>query len=170
MRFFIATQQQLLRIISHSISGFDTPVSHLGIKECIVSIESLKEVYDLTIANSIKRKNPELDNEFRSNIVKAISYIMSNLDFDAFDRYTFIRDCLNPITRNWKEIRDLSGLWTNVDNKPFNFDAPTFFENGSFNINYFAPPTDRNPSNEKIAFGKKLFLNQNWPEMAIWPV
>ena len=42
-RFFISTHEQLLRIISFSISGFDTPVSQTGLNEAIVSLQSLKE-------------------------------------------------------------------------------------------------------------------------------
>ena len=157
-RFFIATQQQLLRIISHGISGFDTPVSHLGIEESIVSLESLREMYNLTIAKVIENQHPDLHENFNNSIGKAISYINQNLDFDSFDRYTFIRDYFNPITRNWTDIRNKSKLWENVDNKPFNFEAPTFFESNSFNVNYFTPAIDRNPTAEKIALGEKLFL------------
>lgn len=157
-RFFIATQQQLLRVISHGISGFDTPVSHLGIKESIVSLESLRDVYKLTIAKVIQNQHPDLHKNFNNNIDKAIAYISQNLDFDSFDRYTFIREYFNPITRNWTDIRNESKLWENVDNKPFNFEAPTFFENNSFNVNYFTPAIDRNPTAEKISLGKKLFL------------
>lgn len=157
-RFFIATQQQLLRVISHGISGFDTPVSHLGIKESIVSLESLRDVYKLTIAKVIQNQHPDLHKNFNNNVDKAIAYISQNLDFDSFDRYTFIREYFNPITRNWTDIRNKSKLWENVDNKPFNFEAPTFFENNSFNVNYFTPAIDRNPTAEKISLGKKLFL------------
>jgi cytochrome c peroxidase len=156
-RFFIATQQQLLRIISHGISGFDTPVSHLGIEESMVSLESLRAMYELTIAKVIKNQHPDLHKNFNDNINKAIIYISKNLDFDSFDRYTFIRDYFNPITRNWTDLRNESELWENVYNKPFNFEAPTFFENNSFNVNYFTPAIDRNPTVEKIHLGEKLF-------------
>lgn len=157
-RFFIATHQQLLRIISLAISGFDTPVSHLGINESKISLESLKTVYGYTIQPIIKNKNQDLDTEFQNNISKAIHFIENNLDFDRFDRFTFTRDYMNPITRNWVEIRKESDLWEPVKTEPFNFDAPTFFENNSFNVNYFTPPTNRNPTSKQITLGKKLFF------------
>lgn len=160
-RFFIATHQQLLRIISHSISGFDTPVSHLGIQETGISLESLYEVYQKSIQTLIRRKNSELDTSFQNNIENAVAYIKDNTDFDSFDRYTFIRDYLNPITKNWVDIRKESGLWEGVDNLPFNFDAPTFFESDSFNPTFFTPVTYRNPTAEQIALGKKLFYDPN---------
>ena len=160
-RFFIATHQQLFRIVSLAISGFDTPISHLGISETAVSLESLEDIYEHSIQYIIKDKNPELDKEFKSNIQKAVAYIGKNLDFDTFDRYTFTRDYMNPVMRNWVDIRKVSNLWEPVATEPFNFDAPTFFESNSFNQNYFTPSVNKNPTNNQIALGKKLFFDQN---------
>ncbi len=158
-RFFIATHQQLMRIISLSISGFDTPISQLGLNETIVSLESLKEVYTKSIQRIILNKNQELDVQFQNNIEKAVDFVKSNTNFETFDRYTFIRDYMNPITRNWVAIRKESQLWDGVNNKPFNFDAPTFFEEDSFNVEFFTPAINRNPTEKKIALGKKLFFD-----------
>lgn len=160
-RFFIATHQQLLRIISLGITGFDTPVSQLGLSETVVSLQALKEVYDHTLSELIKKKNTGLDTEFQLNIARAVAFIQKNGDFNSFDRYTFIREYMNPITRNWVSIRKESGLWEGVNNKPFNFDAATFFEKDAFNVEYFTPPVNRNPSEKQIALGKKLFLDPN---------
>ncbi|MBM1104665.1 cytochrome-c peroxidase [Aurantibacter crassamenti] len=160
-RFFIATHQQLLRIISLGISGFDTPVSQLGLNETIISLQSLKVIYDHTLQEIILEKNSSLNSSFKNNIESAIAFIQENQDFNTFDRYTFIRDYMNPITRNWVSIRKESGLWKGVNNKPFNFDAPTFFEKDAFNLEYFTPPINRNPSEKQIALGKKLFFDSN---------
>lgn len=160
-RFFIATHQQLFRIVSLAISGFDTPISHLGIEETIISLESLKFVYSNSIQFLIEKKNHELDQEFLLNIDKSIGFIEGNTNFETFDRYTFIRDYMNPITRNWVSIRKESGLWHGVDTFPFNFDAPTFFEKNSFNLNYFTPTVNRNPTDKQIALGQKLFFDSN---------
>ena len=163
-RFFIATHQQLLRIVSLAISGFDTPVSHLGIDETIVSLTSLQTVYKSTIQNSIKLKNEKLDTDFNANIEKAIAFINKNQDFDTFDRFTFTRDYMNPITRNWVDIRKSSALWEPIDTTPFNFDAPTFFEDNSFNLNYFTAAINQNPTEKQIVLGKKLFSDPKLSE------
>ena len=160
-RFFMATHQQLFRIVSLAISGFDTPVSHLGIAETIVSIEGLQTVYNNSIQHIIKEKNEKLDAEFQNNIDQAIAYIKSNMDFDTFDRYTFTRDYMNPIMRNWVDIRKTSALWEPVKNQPFNYDAPTFFEDNSFNLNFFTPTVNRNPTKAQVALGKQLFFDQS---------
>ncbi|MGY5351336.1 cytochrome-c peroxidase [Wenyingzhuangia sp. IMCC45533] len=159
-RFFISIHQQLLRIVSFGITGFDTPVSHLGIQETGVSLQGLKFVYENSIQEIVETKNKDLNKELITNIDKAIRFTEDNNDFDTFDRYTFIKNYINPITRNWLAVRKLTAIWEPVNTTPFNFEAPTFFENNSFNVNYFTQPSDRNPSSEKIALGKKLFFEK----------
>lgn len=157
-RYFLATHQQLMRIVSLGIVGFDTPVSLLGLEETLVSLEGLKKSYQLGIQRLVTKKSSELDRTFLNNVQKAQRFIDANPDFETFDRYTFIRDYLNPIMRNWVEIRKVTDIWEAVQNSPFNFDAPTFFESNSFNIEFFTPPVNRKPTKNKIALGEKLFF------------
>ncbi|MEO1010144.1 MAG: cytochrome c peroxidase [Bacteroidota bacterium] len=164
-RFFIATHQQLLRIISLGISGFDTPVSHLGLSETIVSLESLRKVYTKTpLQSKILEKTSNLDADFQKNVTRAVQFMKENTDFETFDRFTFIRDYMNPITRDWVAIRKASGFWEGVNHKPFNFDAPTFFEEDSFNLNFFTPVVNRRPTEKQIALGEKLFFDPTLSE------
>ena len=163
-RFFIATHQQLMRVASLSISGFDTPVSQLGLNEARISLEGLGDVYGMTLRKLIVKKDSVLDSNFLKSLKSASNYLTENTDFNTFDRFTFLRDFFNPITRNWVEIRKTADIWEPVNNKPFNFDAPTFFETNSFNIEYFTPPVNRNPTEKRIALGKKLFFDPKLSE------
>ena len=160
-RFFVATHQQLMRIVSMAMAGFDTPISKLSIKETAISLESLLYVYQNSIQKIVLKKDKNLDANFVKNINKAVKYIDENPDFIAFDRFTYIKDYLNPITANWVVIRKTSDLWQPTEYFPFNFDAPTFFESNSFNKKYFTVLNNNNPSNEQIALGKKLFFDKN---------
>lgn len=160
-RFFVATHQQLLRIIAFSVTGFDTPVSTIGVNEAATSLESLQTVYQQTLQPLIAYKNADLDNQFQTNISEAIAYVHEHTNFENFDRYTFIKKYMNPITRNWVAIRKTSELWEGSDAYPFNFDAPTFFENNSFNTSYFLPSNNSHPTESQIALGKKLFYDEN---------
>ncbi|WP_422080358.1 cytochrome-c peroxidase [Ulvibacterium sp.] len=163
-RFFIATHQQLMRIISLGISGFDTPVSLWGLEETLVSLKALEEVYTLSIKNLILKKDRGLDEAFHKSIAEAERFIEENPNFMEFDRFTFIRDYMNPITRHWVEIRRTANIWDPVDNKPFNFDAPTFFEEDAFNLDFFTPSVNQNPNPERIALGKRLFFDPKLSE------
>ncbi len=157
LRFFIATHQQLLRIISFSLAGFDTPVTGISISEIKVSLRSLVTIYDNTLKTLVLEKDKNLDQEFHENVDRAIVFIDSGSDFETFDRFTFIRDYMNPITKNWVDIRKTVAIWKPVDNKPFNFDASTFFEEDAFNLAFFTPAVNQNPNAAKIALGKRLF-------------
>ncbi|PHQ27816.1 cytochrome c peroxidase [Leeuwenhoekiella nanhaiensis] len=158
-RFFIATHQQLMRVLSFGISGFDTPVSGLGLKETAQSLESLKTVYELSLQELIKQKDKQTDQKFTEAIDAAVAFIRKDTDFETFDRYTFVRDYLNPVTRAWVEIRKTAAIWEPVNTQAYNFDAPTFFENNSFNVEFFRRVTNRNPSEAQIALGKRLFFD-----------
>ena len=160
-RFFIAIHQQLMRILSLSLSGFDSPISKLGIREAGISLASLKEVYQLSIQTEVQKKNPKLDRELILKLDIAIAYTRVNSDFDSFDRYTFIKDYLNGVMKTWVEIRKELDIWEPVDNKPFNFDAETFFDEDAFNANFFAAVTNKNSSKIQITLGKKLFFDAN---------
>jgi len=160
-RFFIATHQQLLRIVSLSISGFDTPVSKLGLNESAISLKSLFEVYDASIRQRIIKDDPKLDAAFQNQIQEAVRFVAENQNFDTFDRFTFIRNHLNPIMRSWVTIRKCSNLWDGKASTPFNFDAPTFFEDDSFSTEFFTTPTNRNVTSAQIELGKKLFFDEN---------
>ncbi|XLS30720.1 cytochrome c peroxidase [Flavobacteriaceae bacterium M23B6Z8] len=160
-RFFIATHQQLLRIISLGITGFDTPISQLGLEESIVSLEGLKYVYKNSIQFLIKERDHELDMQFLVHLNDAIQYLKKNPDFEKFDRFTFIRDYMNAITRDWVAIRKKSNIWQSVDTTPFNFEAPTFFEEDAFNVAYFMPSFNKTSSTAQIELGRKLFYDHN---------
>lgn len=160
-RFFIATHQQLMRIVGLAIAGFDTPISGLGLNETQLSLQSLWDVYNLSIRPLILEKNSFIDQQFKKEIKDAILYIEHDKNFETFDRYTFLRDFMNPITRSWVTIRKTAAIWEPLKSTPYNFDAATFFEKDAFNVAYFTQITNRNPSKDQIALGKKLFFDKS---------
>ncbi|WP_245566920.1 cytochrome-c peroxidase [Christiangramia portivictoriae] len=158
-RFFISVHQQLLRIISFSISGFDTPVTSMGLTEAIISLESLEAVYNSSIRQIITKNNKKLDDDFLESIWEANKFLDSD-DFQNFNRYTFIREYFNPLMSHWVRIIKETG-WNGDSNLVFNFKSPTFFEDDSFNTKFFSPPVNKKYSTEQIELGKELFYDRN---------
>ncbi|GAA4114880.1 cytochrome c peroxidase [Aquimarina addita] len=158
-RFFVSTHQQLFRLVSLAMAGFDTPISQLSIQETSISLQSLQYVYEHSIQPIILKKKPVLNASFIKSINKAVQYIGEHDDFINFDRFTFIRDYLNPITRDWVAIRKESDLWKGSSSFAMNFDAPTFFEENSFNMDFFKSAKNRKPSKDQIELGNKLFFD-----------
>lgn len=155
-RFFPSIHQQFLRIYAISLTGFDTPISLTGIEESIECLKSIGEVYRLSILDSINTLNSPLNKAFLENIDKASEYLKLHADFNTLDRYTFGRNFLNPLTSNWSQIANIYGY---SEKRPLalNIDAPTFFENNSFNLNFFRSAITRNPAEAKIKLGELLF-------------
>ena len=157
-RFFPAVQQQFLTIFSLGVTGFDTPSSLYGISESEESLRSLSEVYELTLSDTIKTLDKSLDDRFKTNLENAALYLDKHSDFETFDRYAFGREHLNNLTRDWVAIRRITGLFGANDNLALNLDAPTFFEKDAFNVDFFQLNNNQNPSDKKIALGKRLFF------------
>lgn len=160
-RFFLSTHQQLLRIVSFSMAGFDTPVSQWGVTEAKTSLQSLLFVYQNSIQKIIRSKDQSLDTTFIESVRQAIQTIDSHKKTATFNKFDFIKNHLNPITRLWVTIRKKSNLWQPKGVYPFNLDAPTFFEENSWDVNHFAAPKNQNASPNQIALGKKLFNDVN---------
>ena len=85
-------------------------------------------------------------------------------DFESFDRYSFIKYHLNKITTLWVQLRIASGLWEDEGKYAINYDAFTFFETNSFNIDAFRTATNRTPNDQQIALGKMLFFEPRLSE------
>jgi len=157
---FIPIHQQLFTIFSLGIISFDTPVTTRGIEESVISLNSIKEVYGFTLQDSIQKKNAQLHNRFVGNINSAINYLKQNTDFETFNRYAFTREHLNPLTKDWVDIRKASGVFEAPKRMAINMDAPTFFEENSFNPNFFLKLKNA-PGKEMVKLGELLFFDNN---------
>ncbi|UII20401.1 cytochrome-c peroxidase [Fulvivirga ligni] len=158
-RYFISSEYQLLNILSWSITGFDTPTAQIGLEEAMSSLNSFKTIYIHTLSDTIQSIDNSLDQKLQSSIEEAMSYLAENNDFKTFNRYKFIREKFNPITRTWLEVRKASGLWKDDHSTALNLNSPTFFEENTFNIDNFRSSANREPSDAKIRLGKQLFLD-----------
>ncbi len=158
-RFFVPLHLQLMRVFALGITSFDTPTSLRGVEESIISLEMIEDVYRISIADTISSLNRELNVSFLENLKDARTYLEVNHNFDSFNRYEFGREHINKLTNNWVEIRQLSALFEDPKVYALNLDAPTFFENNSFNVENFRSSYNRKPSQKQIDLGKQLFFD-----------
>ncbi|MEO1256519.1 MAG: cytochrome c peroxidase, partial [Bacteroidota bacterium] len=156
-RFFVPMHQQLLRIYSLGLTGFDTPGSYLGMNESARLLETFGELYTLALGDTVQQLSADLHVEFLNELSKAVSTIDSNPDFETFDRYTFGRNHLNKLTELWVSIRKVTGLYPDPKLFALNLDAASFFEEDAFNVDFFRSSYNRNPSDDQILLGKRLF-------------
>lgn len=148
-----ALRFEIYRIESLGITGFDVPDSENALPETKTALQSLKNVIQL-FQPLFSKKN--LKNELikgRKILVESIIFIEKNNDFATFDRLTFIRNYLHPLSI-WLTVNcDNLNLNFSANFSPINREAKHLFDETIFNSNYFAS----NSTPEKIELGKKLF-------------
>jgi len=151
---FDALRQQLFRVISLGISGFDMPVALKGHTE-IPTV--LNEINKTALLYQTAALQPDFDSLARY-LNRGIE-LSINVGFDDFDRLAFITSSINPATTKLLHISKKSG-WTVMDGiNAIDNNAPTLFEQNSFNVNYFIPDVASTTAAEKVVLGKMLFYD-----------
>ncbi len=154
---FDAIKAEIFRVTTLSLSGFDTPISQLAIREIKVVLSEIK-VY-LSFYNSFdKSENFE---ELSQIIDEANSYISLNRDFNNFNRAAFITAYLHPIGKKLNAFQEETGIPYFKENRPVNSSAATLFEKDVFNPSFFSS-TNQSASNKNVVkLGEALFYESS---------
>lgn len=151
---FDAVRQEIFRISSLGISGFDTPVSGTFLREMPYSLESVK----LTLQQiSTQQPQDKVLKNINTAIDSAIAVLRKNTDRDRFDYVNFIPDHLNTISSLLLEFKKQENIPDIEVTSALSKNAATFFSKNAFNPNAFVPGKEFAFSDEKAALGKKLF-------------
>ncbi|ESU26625.1 cytochrome c peroxidase [Flavobacterium limnosediminis JC2902] len=144
---FEAQKLQMVRLMSLGISGFDSPVALHSIPETKAVIESIGQTVSIF-----------KEDEYLTELIKkTTTYLGKNQNFDRFDRADFIVNYCIPLSKKIHQLQKELNIKNNPYPGAINFEEPTIFEDAAFNVNYFAPSYNRNPSKNQIALGEKLF-------------
>ncbi|MEM6697846.1 MAG: hypothetical protein AAF599_05590 [Bacteroidota bacterium] len=160
---FEAARQELVRIFTLGVTGFDTPGSVNALPEAAAAMQSISDAihayYPL-----VESKNLVLVKEIKNTFNETIDYLETNNDFDSFDRLTFLKKYINPLYKLLYEFHLATGVETiaevNPQPLPFNYDATNIFGDDFLNVEYFAQlDLDDPSSNKRIELGKLLFFD-----------
>ena len=151
---FDALRLEAFRISSLGISGFDTPISGVFLKEMPSSLEGIKET--LQQISTEKSKDKALKS-ITTEINAAIEVLKRNTDKNTFDYVNFIPDHLNKITALMLDFKDQEKIPDVEVTTALNKNAATFFSKNAFNPNAFTPGKEYVFSEEKAALGHQLF-------------
>lgn len=141
---------QLIRIMSLGISGFDSSVALHSIPETESALKGIQSYINCFTS----------DEKLNSKFYKANQFIGENKDFNSFNRAEFITKYVTPIYTNIQLIQTKLKIKNNTFVGAVDFSKKSLFEKGAFNVNYFAPVYNRNPSDAQIALGKELFYDK----------
>ena len=148
-----ALRFEIYRIESLGITGFDVPDSENALPETRAVLQSLTHVIELfqPLFNQNNVKSEMIKG--KQIVTESIVFIEQNNDFDKFDRLTFIKNYLHPLSRWFTKNCDNLSLNFSANFSPINREAKHLFDETIFNSNYFSS----NSTPEKIELGKKLF-------------
>ncbi len=153
-----ALRLELYRIITLGITGFDSPIALHSIPEAAASLTSLeKTIQGFSSQNSESKKTKH---DVINLLKKAETYCVQNIDFNSFDRATFIRNYLNPISKAIGVFQKANHIVDIDRNNAINPDAASLFETNTFNVNAFIPSNEYAYSDEKAKLGEKLFYEE----------
>lgn len=149
---FDAVKQEVFRIITLGITGFDNPLTQKSMAEAAASLESLQKVISYYTDN---HASENLNVQFTA----AIHYLKTNTNFNTFNRAEFITMYCNPISKSISRLEQELSIHVIKYNRLLNQDAYTLFDTNAFNINAYAPDQTSFITTEKVALGKLLFAD-----------
>lgn len=151
---FDAARQEIFRISSLGIAGFDTPVSGTFLKEMPYSLEAVRLTLEQISTDKSKEKALK---DINSAIGAAVNVLKKNTDRNTFDYVNFIPGHLNKIASLLLEFKKQEAIPDIEVTSALSKSAATFFSKNAFNPNAFVPGKEFAFSDEKAALGKKLF-------------
>lgn len=151
---FDAIRQDIVRMASLQLTGFDAPVSLEGLQEVPISLESYRRILAFYQPRIDAKHWSDLDGLLK----EAIAFVNDKKnDFDSFPRLAFIRLFLNPISEKILEMQQLANIDVLVNTSAMNMLAPHVFTDSSIRPAFFIPDAGSGITAERTLLGQKLF-------------
>lgn len=160
---FEASRQQLIRIFTLGLTGFDTPGSVNAVAEAEAAIEGIYKAIDAYMP-LMTEKSVGYAILMDAHMTRTRDFFKANTDFDSFDRLKFLKQTINPQYEILLSIHTTLGIeFANETNdlpKAVNYQSKNLFDKDFLNVGYFANQDLENPHLDKrIALGKLLFFD-----------
>ncbi|MFD1552507.1 cytochrome-c peroxidase [Putridiphycobacter roseus] len=152
-QMFEAYRQGLLRIFTLGVTGFDTPGSLNAIQESKVALQAIYESCKYFIQPD-KCQGKIVDSLFQNGLV----LFNAQVDFENFDRLTFLKSCINPLYKHLLLLKNEWGYQTESSHlSARNVNSQSIFEKDFLNPYYFTELKEEEDSPALMALGKSLF-------------
>ncbi|MEO1260296.1 MAG: cytochrome c peroxidase [Bacteroidota bacterium] len=160
---FEAMRQELVRIFTLGVTGFDTPGSANAIPEAKAALEGVYAALK-SYMPIIEEKSRGLAIVMDARMEYTLNYLEKNSDFETFDRLEFLMQHIEPQYHELHTLHDQLGIefYEEVDDRPIpvNHHAVSIFAPDFLNAGYFANLDMDHPLMEKrIELGKVLFFD-----------
>ena len=150
-----ASRQELVRIFTLGVTGFDTPGSLNALPEARAALNALQQV-----------TKPLIDSTAGVNslFTAANTFLLQSNNFSTFDRLTFLKQYINPLFGQLLQLHKQLKLTTTQDltGKPasFNYYSNNLFAADLLNPYYYSLLKKDRDSEGLTRLGKKLFYDK----------
>ncbi|UTW62392.1 cytochrome-c peroxidase [bacterium SCSIO 12741] len=159
-QLFEAVREEIIRINSLGISGFDSPVLSHSLPEAHAALKSCLELIDPYFHSSPQTE--KIGAETKALFAQTIQSTSSG-DFHSFNRALFIRNYSDPLYGNLLDLQQANQIETRdlVYNTPqrVNYSARSIFAEDFLDPNAFSRFSYMKPSEKLVELGQKLFFD-----------
>lgn len=149
-----AMRQELFRLLTWGITGYDAPEAQTGLAEGAVVLRTLQRAFSPYASRLPESVAGLLDH----NWANAIRVLEQAPAVDQFDRVSFIRDQLYPLSRTLQQARQELGIATVQAGRFLSPLVATLSDSAAFRPNYLVNFGDFVSTPKKVALGKTLFF------------
>lgn len=160
-----STREEILRIYTLGLTGFDTPGSLSGVSESAISLNSMHRFYSLLKKQIVPNdKWDKLFNEIITHLKSWEDYLEKNKNFNSLDRLHILKHFFNPLYQDILSLHDKLGAikTSELDPIPYavNPNARNIFSDSFFNASVYAKVASNDLYDpKKIALGQILFYD-----------
>ncbi len=151
-----ASRQELIRIFTLGITGFDTPGSQNAIEEARAALQAIQQITKPLVTAPQVQKVTRL-------FTTANTFLLQAKDFSTFDRLTFLKLHLNPLYEALLQVHQQQQLTTSekLTGKPapINYSSANLFAADFLNPYYYSLLKKDQDSERLQQLGKKLFYD-----------
>lgn len=144
-------RDEIIRIATTGITGFDSPVLARSLEESKISYQSMITISTIFRSNFMK---PQLYQKWMQSLAASRDVLIG--DFETFDRYGFIQNHTQNQIALWQELVKDWDVDLQLEFAISN-DAISLFSSKTFAINYFSPYVRDTLLEQKGELGKSLF-------------
>ena len=159
---FEALRQNVIRMFTLGITGFDTPLSGNALPEATVGLKSMQQVFSF-YEERLSKKHETLHGKVSQVFDKAIQYIQAHNDFDSFDRMYFLKAYLNPLYKHLLEAQLAMNIETVYEvsrlDPSINYFEDNLFDVDLLNSSFYTEYEAGEDHPQRQQLGKLLFFD-----------
>ncbi|MEZ4958447.1 MAG: cytochrome c peroxidase [Saprospiraceae bacterium] len=160
---FEAIRQELVRVFTQGVTGFDTPGSANAIPEARAAFEGMYDAFK-NYMPLLTEKDRGLAIVMDARMDYTLQYLAEHNDFESFDRLEFMKNHIEPQYQLFYEIHKVLGIEfaEETDKMPraVNYHAVSLFAPDFLNAGYYANLDLKEPlMGKRVDLGKTLFFD-----------